>query len=33
MPFESSEPLDKPAHSAEFQRWKINMGRTGPGLR
>ena len=32
MLFESSAPFDKPAYGAEFQRWKMNMGRTGSGL-
>jgi hypothetical protein len=30
-PFKSSEPFDKPAHDAAFQRWKMNMGRTRSG--
>jgi hypothetical protein len=32
-PFESSEPFDKPAHDAAFQRWKMNLGRTRSGAR
>jgi hypothetical protein len=31
-PFESPQPSDKRAHDAEFQRWKMNMGRAGSGL-
>jgi len=31
-PSESSEPFDKPGHGAEFQRWKMNMGRVESGL-
>jgi hypothetical protein len=31
-PSESSEPFNKPAYGAEFQRWKMNLGRAGSGL-